>query len=75
LMGLVAYHSYRWIIDLPIATQLNGKLALFLAMLLSAILSATIYAIFLDWLKYPERDMVRTFVNKLIRPTGYQFKV
>ncbi len=75
LMGFLAYHSYHWIIALRLATQLNGKLALFLAMLMSAILSATIYAIFLDWLKYPERDMIRTFVNKLIRPAGYQFKV
>jgi hypothetical protein len=33
------------------------------------------YAVYLDILRYPERDLLRGFANKLLRRTGYQLKV
>ena len=34
-----------------------------------------VYALYLDYLRYPERDLLRGFANKVLRPTGYQLKV
>jgi peptidoglycan biosynthesis protein MviN/MurJ (putative lipid II flippase) len=73
-MAILAYQGYAWLHRLGFGV-LPEKLNLGLAMLLAGGLAMVAYALFLDRLRYPERDLLRGFANKLLRPTGYQLKV
>ena len=73
-MAVLAYQTYAWLHLLGYG-RLPEKLNLGLAMLFGGGLAMAAYALFLDRLRYPERDLLRGFANKLLRRTGYQFKV
>jgi hypothetical protein len=55
--------------------HLPEKLNLGLAMFVGSGVAMVAYAVYLDFLRYPERDLLRGFANKLLRRTGYQLKV
>jgi len=73
LLGVIAYQATAWI-HLQGFNHLPEKLNLGLSMLLGGGVAMVAYAIYLYLLRYPERDLLRGFVNKLLRPTGYQLK-
>jgi putative peptidoglycan lipid II flippase len=73
-MAIIAYQAYAWL-HLLGHGRLPEKLNLGLSMLLGGGLAMILYAVFLDRVGYPERDLLRGFANKLLRRTGYQLKV
>ena len=71
IMGMIAYQLLSFIN--PALHQwnfLNSKIALFLAMSLSAGVAATVYGALLYWWKYPERDMMTDALNKVKHRLG-----
>jgi putative peptidoglycan lipid II flippase len=74
LLGIIAYQATAWI-RLWGHDHLPEKLNLGLAMFVGGGLAMVAYAVYLDVLRYPERDLLRGFANKLLRRTGYQLKV
>jgi peptidoglycan biosynthesis protein MviN/MurJ (putative lipid II flippase) len=71
IMGAIAFQLLHTLN--PILHQvnfLNSKIALFIAMSISAGVAATVYATILYWLKYPERDMITDGLNKVKRRLG-----
>ena len=74
LLGVIAYQTTAWIRLLG-HEHLPEKLNLGLAMFVGGSLAMVAYAVYLDFLRYPERDLLRGFANKLLRRTGYQLKV
>jgi len=74
LLGIIAYQGSSWLRGLG-QGHLPEKLNLGLSMLLAGGVAMVAYAVYLDRLSYPERDLLRGFANKVLRPTGYQLKV
>ena len=74
LLGVIAYQTTAWIRMLG-HEHLPEKLNLGLAMFVGGSVAMVAYAVYLDFLRYPERDLLRGFANKLLRRTGYQLKV
>ncbi|MEY4798140.1 MAG: hypothetical protein RI978_441, partial [Verrucomicrobiota bacterium] len=66
LMGIVAYQGFGFIYRLA-ELWLNTKVNLLLSMAIAGGLAAAIYAALLVWWKYPERDMVLGFGERLLR--------
>ena len=66
LMGIVAYQGFGFISRLA-EPWLNTKVNLLLSMALAGGIGATLYAALLIWWKYPERDMVLGFGERLLR--------
>jgi putative peptidoglycan lipid II flippase len=66
VMGLVAYHGFHLIFRAG-EQWLNTKVNLLASMALAGGLAAALYAWLLVWWKYPERDMVLGFGDKLLR--------
>jgi putative peptidoglycan lipid II flippase len=74
LLGIIAYQATAWFRLLG-HDHLPDKLNLGLAMFVGGSVAMVAYAVYLDILHYPERDLLRGFANKLLRRTGYQLKV
>jgi len=66
LMGIVAYQGFGFIYRLA-ELWLNTKVNLLLSMAIAGGLAAALYAALLVWWKYPERDMVLGFGERLLR--------
>ena len=65
-MGMVAYQGFSWLFWTG-ERWLNVKVNLLLSMLVAGGLAAALYAGLLIWWKYPERDMVIGFGDRLLR--------
>jgi len=66
LMGIVAYQGFAWLYWAG-DRWLNTKVNLLLSMALAGGVAAALYAGLLIWWKYPERDLVLGFGEKLLR--------
>jgi putative peptidoglycan lipid II flippase len=66
LMGIVAYQGFAWLYWAG-ERWLNTKVNLLLSMALAGGVAAALYAGLLVWWKYPERDLVLGFGEKLLR--------
>jgi len=73
IMALITFQTYsvlhRWMLH-----RCNEKLNLLISMGIAGLLGMAFYAVFLDLLKYPERDLLRGYLNKFLKPFGYQIK-
>jgi hypothetical protein len=65
-MGIVAYQGFGFICRAA-ELWLNTKVNLLLSMALAGGLAAALYAGLLIWWKYPERDMVIGFGDRVLR--------
>jgi putative peptidoglycan lipid II flippase len=74
LLGIIAYQSTASLRLLG-EGHLPTKVNLALAMTIGGGVAMLVYAFYLDCLRYPERDLLRGFANKLLRPIGFQLKV
>ena len=66
LMGIIAYQGFGFISRLA-EPWLNTKVNLLLSMALAGGIGAALYAALLVWWKYPERDMVLGFGERLLQ--------
>lgn len=66
LMGIVAYQGFAWLYWAG-ERWLNIKVNLLLSMAVAGGLAAALYAALLVWWKYPERDLVLGFGDRLLR--------
>jgi putative peptidoglycan lipid II flippase len=73
IMALITFQVYSLLHRLMVH-HVNEKINLLVSMGVAGILGMAFYAIYLDVLKYPERDLLRGYLNKVLKPFGYQFK-
>ena len=72
-MAVVAFQGYAFLHNV-LAGHLNEKVNLVVSMALSGGAGMAVYAVFLDKLGYPERDLLRGYANKALRLIGLQLK-
>lgn len=73
LLAVVAFQGYAFLHNV-LAGHLNEKVNLVVSMALSGVAGMAVYAVFLDKLGYPERDLLRGYANKALRLIGLQLK-
>ena len=73
IMAVIAFQGYGFLHRL-LLDHINEKLNLFLSMSLAGGLGMIVYAVILDKLGYPERDLLRGYANKVLRVFGLQLK-
>lgn len=73
-LAVISFKGYSWLHTLMLG-KINEKLNLVLSMGIAGVIAMVFYAVYLDLLKYPERDLLRGYANRLLRPTGFQLKV
>jgi putative peptidoglycan lipid II flippase len=73
LMAVIAFKGYSFLHNV-LTGHLNEKLNLILSMGLAGLAGMVFYAIYLDKLGYPERDLLRGYANKVLRFVGVQLK-
>jgi putative peptidoglycan lipid II flippase len=73
LLGVVAFQGYAFLHNV-LAGHLNEKINLVVSMGLAGGAGMAIYAVFLDKLGYPERDLLRGYANKVLRLFGLQLR-
>lgn len=66
ILGAVAFQTHSWI-QLQLWGQLPAKALLFTSMLVAIMVSGALYAWILDQFGYPERDLIRGYLDKLGR--------
>lgn len=66
LMGIVAYHGFT-LLSPWLQVYLNPKVSLLLSMTLVGGLAASLYAGLLIWWRYPERDLVLGYADRVLR--------
>jgi putative peptidoglycan lipid II flippase len=73
LLAVVAFQGYAFLHNV-LAGHLNEKINLVVSMGLAGGAGMTLYAVFLDKLGYPERDLLRGYANKVLRLFGLQLR-
>jgi hypothetical protein len=73
LLGCVAFQGYAFL-HRVLSGHLNEKINLLLSMGLSGGAGMALYAVFLDKLGYPERDLLRGYANKVLKLFGLQLR-
>ncbi len=73
LMAVIAYQGYFFLHN-AFTGHLNDKINLILSMGIAGLAGMVFYALFLDKLGYPERDLLRGYANKVLRFIGVQLK-
>ena len=72
-LAFIAFQGFTFMHNV-LTGHLNEKLNLILSMGVSGLAGMTCYAIYLDKLGYPERDLLRGYANKVLRFFGVQLK-
>jgi peptidoglycan biosynthesis protein MviN/MurJ (putative lipid II flippase) len=73
LLLMVTFQGYAFLHNI-LQGHLNEKLNLVLSMGLAGGIGMAVYALFLDKLGYPERDLLRGYANKVLRFFGLQLR-
>ena len=73
IMAVIAFKGYSFLHNV-LTGHLTEKLNLILSMGIAGLASMVFYAIYLDKLGYPERDLLRGYANKVLRFFGVQLK-
>jgi putative peptidoglycan lipid II flippase len=73
VMAVIAFKGYSFLHNV-FTGHLDEKLNLLLSMGVSALAGMIFYAIYLDKLGYPERDLLRGYANKVLRLLGVELK-
>ena len=73
LLAVVAFQGYAFLHNV-LSGHLNEKLNLVVSMGLAGGTGMAVYAVFLDKLNYPERDLLRGYANKVLRLFGLQLR-
>ncbi|MBM3868540.1 MAG: murein biosynthesis integral membrane protein MurJ [Verrucomicrobia bacterium] len=73
LLAVVAFQGYAFLHNV-LAGHLNEKVNLVVSMGLAGGAGMALYAVFLDKLGYPERDLLRGYANKVLRLFGLQLR-
>ena len=73
VLAVIAFQGYTSLHNV-FTGHLNEKLNLILSMGIAGLAGMVFYAIYLDKLGYPERDLLRGYVNKVLRFFGVQLK-
>ncbi|NBV47481.1 MAG: murein biosynthesis integral membrane protein MurJ [Verrucomicrobia bacterium] len=73
LLGVIAFQGYAFLHNV-MTGRMNEKLNLVLSMGLPGCAGMAFYAVFLDKLGYPERDLLRGYANKVLKLFGLQLR-
>lgn len=73
ILAFIAFQGYTSLHNV-LTGHLNEKLNLIVSMGLPSLAGMVFYAIYLDKLGYPERDLLRGYANKVLRFVGVQLK-
>lgn len=73
LLAVVTFQGYAFLHNI-LAGHLNEKVNLVVSMGLAGGAGMAVYAVFLDKLGYPERDLLRGYANKVLRLVGLQLR-
>jgi putative peptidoglycan lipid II flippase len=73
ILAIISFQGYTFLHN-SFSGHLNEKLNLILSMGVAGLAGMVFYAIYLDKLGYPERDLLRGYANKLLRFVGVQLK-
>ncbi len=72
-LGIVAFKGYSFLHNV-LSGHLGEKLNLGVSMGVAGLAGMVVYALYLDRLGYPERDLLRGYANKALRLVGLQLK-
>ena len=73
LLAIVSFQGYALLHNI-LGGHVNEKINLVVSMGLAGGAGMAVYAVFLDKLGYPERDMLRGYANKVLRLFGLQLR-
>jgi putative peptidoglycan lipid II flippase len=73
LLAVVAFQGYAFLHNI-LAGHVNETINLLLSMALAGGAGMALYALILDKLGYPERDLLRGYANKVLRLFGLQLR-
>ncbi len=73
ILAIIAFNGYSFLHNV-LTGHIAEKLNLILSMGIAGIAGMVFYAIYLDKLGYPERDLLRNYANKVLRFFGVQLK-
>jgi len=73
VLAIIAFKGYSFL-HIVLTGHLGEKLNLVVSMGLAGLAGMVFYAIYLDKLGYPERDLLRGYANKVLRFFGVQLK-
>jgi putative peptidoglycan lipid II flippase len=74
VLAYISFQGYAFLHNV-LTGHLHEKLNLLVSMSVAGIAGMTFYAVYLDKLSYPERDLLRGYANKVLRIFGVQLKV
>ena len=74
ILAIISFQGYTFLHNV-LTGHLHEKLNLIVSMSVAGIAGMTFYAVYLDKLGYPERDLLRGYANKVLRFFGVQLKV
>jgi putative peptidoglycan lipid II flippase len=73
ILAIIAFKGYSFLHNV-LDGHLSPKLNLVVSMGIAGVMGMIFYAIYLDKLGYPERDLLRGYANKVLRFAGVQLK-
>ena len=73
VLAIIAFKVYSFL-HIVLTGHLGEKLNLIVSMGVAGLAGMVFYAIYLDKLGYPERDLLRGYANKVLRFFGVQLK-
>jgi len=73
VLAIIAFKGYAFLHNI-LNGHVSEKLNLILSMGVAGLVGMVCYAIYLDKLGYPEREMLRGYANKVLRFAGIQLK-
>ncbi len=73
ILAVIAFNGYSFLHNV-LTGHIAEKLNLILSMGIAGLVGMVFYAIYLDKLGYPERDLLRGYANKVLRLFGVQLK-
>ena len=74
MLAIISFQGHTFLHNV-LTGHLHEKLNLIVSMSVAGIAGMTFYAVYLDKLGYPERDLLRGYANKVLRIFGVQLKV
>ncbi len=73
VLGIIAFNGYSFLHGV-LTGHLDEKLNLVVSMGVAGVSGMVVYALYLDRLGYPERDLLRGYANKVLRFAGVQLR-
>lgn len=73
ILAIIAFNGYSFLHNV-LDGHLSPKFNLVVSMGVAGVMGMIFYAIYLDKLGYPERDLLRGYANKVLRFAGVQLK-